>query len=112
MPLTRVASFSYKDDTVHFMSIAEGLTFKVERVNLDIARVSFANAEGQETPIPPNIRMEQANGTPNPPVFNSFLIAWMGSYTVYVSDVACLELSNQKQQSISAPRDARTWLRS
>ena len=110
MPLTKKGSFSYKQDTVNFVSVDDNLNCKIERVNNDIARVSFVNTQGQEQPVPDNIRMEQSDGVPNPAVFNGFLITWVGSYRLFVGDEAYLELSNQKQQSISAPRSAASWV--
>ena len=85
MSLSKKGRLSYKQGTVKFVSINDTLTCRIERVNNDIARVSFENAEGQGVPAPENIRMDQSDGTPNPPMFNGFLISWVGSYMMYVN---------------------------
>ena len=109
MPLTKKGSFSCKQDTVNNVSVDDKLNCKIERATNDIARASFVNTQGQEQPVPDNIRMEQGDGVPDPAVFNGFLITWVGSYKLFVNDEAYLELNNQNHQSISAPRSSASW---
>ena len=109
MPLTKKGSFSYTQDTVNFVAINNNLRVKIERINNAIARVSLVNAQSQEVALPANIHMQQNDGAPNPPAFNGFLISWVDSYTLFVGEEPYMELNNQKQQSISAPRNAASW---
>lgn len=106
MAFNKKGTYSYLQDNVNYVVIDPNLTIRIERINNNIARVYVVDANNVQQPIPQHITMmDHANVHVNP-FQNNFLITWVDSYTLLVNGQAFMKLSNQKQQSISAPADA------
>ncbi len=74
-----------------------------------IARLSFVDDLSVEVPVPVDVKMVQENGEINPVHFDGFFITNSGHYTLYLDDVVCLELTDEKRQGIRAASSAAFW---
>lgn len=74
-----------------------------------IARLSFVDDLYVEVPVPVDVKMVQESGEINPVHFDGFFITILGHYTLYLDDVVCLELTDEKRQGIRAPSSAAFW---
>ena len=60
-------SFSYENDNVHYMELDASLTIRIEKINLNVARVYLVDAGQVQQPMPPHVTMQTATGHPSAP---------------------------------------------
>jgi hypothetical protein len=84
---------------------------KISRLDANVARVLFVDANGQDIPIPQGVILTSDGGVIVPQFQNSFFITWVANYTLYEKGVILCEISNQKQQSLrgSLMTNGRTY---
>ena len=99
-------SFSYENNHTYNVEINANLHLTVEKVNLDIARIYFADSQNNQVAIPNGYTL--TNITHNNalvPITNlgglqQWLITWFSSYSLRLNGSEFLGLDNQKQQSV------------
>ncbi len=107
MSLEQIGSFSFDNDNVPLtIRLDDNKIVKMERHDVDTARVYVANNAGQELPIPSGMKLTHAGKDDVPPVkdSNSFIITWLDNeYTLTLGDRVVMELRTQKQFAVLAP---------
>ncbi len=102
--------FSFKNDKVLQINIADNVFIRLERVGFAIARLFFVDGGYAETNIPEGLRVidETFGGAVVQPYLGTqaFVLAWSDNYRVMLNDVEVLGLANQRQWSVSGPRAA------
>jgi hypothetical protein len=86
-------------------------SIKFSRIDDNIARIEFVDANGQNIPIPQGVTLTTGGGVQQQPIQNSFYITWVANYTLHERGVILCEISNQKQQSLrgSQMTNGRTY---
>jgi hypothetical protein len=108
--LTKKGSFSYLQDNINVIRLDANTTIRIERVDINVARIYFVDNSQVQQPIPDHITVVTQAGGLVPPFLNNFLITWVDSYSLRAHGQVFLNLSNQKQQSISAPANAESGI--
>ncbi|CAG8599510.1 23556_t:CDS:2 [Dentiscutata erythropus] len=80
---------------------------RIERVNVNVARIYFVDDPGNEIPIPIGITLRDTlNNINETPLvirgIESFFISWIANYSLFQNGVEICALKNQKQQSVEA----------
>eukprot|EP00611_Tribonema_gayanum_P028451 TRINITY_DN731_c0_g2_i8.p1 TRINITY_DN731_c0_g2~~TRINITY_DN731_c0_g2_i8.p1 ORF type:complete len:115 (+),score=15.45 TRINITY_DN731_c0_g2_i8:227-571(+) len=110
MALSKKACFSYLQDNVNLVVIDEHLTVRIERINNNVARLYLVGPNNVQVDVPPHVQVVDQAGAQIAPFMQNFLITWVDSYVMTVNGQVFLKLSNQKQQSLSAPNHAPSGL--
>ena len=108
--MNKKGSFSYLNDSVNYMELDANLTIRIEKININAARVYLVDAGQVQQPIPPHVTMQTATGVAIGPFMNNFIITWADSYTLFVHGQPYMYLNQQKKQSILGPAGAESGL--
>ncbi|RIB03077.1 hypothetical protein C2G38_2226101 [Gigaspora rosea] len=97
--------FSYKNDNIYVITLNNNVHMRIERVNVNVARIYFVDGPGNEIPIPTGITLRDTlnNINETPLVLHgigSFFISWIANYSLFQNGVEICALKNQKEQSI------------
>ena len=107
MALSKKGSFLFVQENVNYLQLDNDLSIRIQRIDDDVARVyRVVNAQNEQQPVPPHIRMANSAGAPVLPFLDNFIITWINSYVLSVNGQTHMVLNNQKQQSISGPSHA------
>ncbi len=106
MALSKKGSFLFVQENVNYLQLDNDLSIRIQRIDDDVARVYIVNAQNEQQPVPPHIRMANSAGAPVLPFLDNFIITWINSYVLSVNGQTHMVLNNQKQQSISGPSHA------
>jgi hypothetical protein len=94
--------FSYKKDRERVVQVHELWKVKIERLDVNIARLVFLNNQDEEqADVPENFALRDAVTTADVGRFgNSFFIVWNNSYVLSNAEDIVLYIDNQRQQAI------------
>jgi hypothetical protein len=94
--------FSYKKDSERVIRVHELWKVKIERLDINVARLVFLNNEDEEqADVPKNFALRDATTTADVGRFgNSFFIVWNNSYVLSNAEDIVLHIDNQRQQAI------------
>jgi hypothetical protein len=87
-----------------FLYINEELSVRISRLDVNTARVYFVS-NTREIPIPPQITLINGAGEPAARIGESFIIAWVDSYTMYQDGRVLIMVSNQRRQALLGPTE-------
>eukprot|EP00898_Chlorokybus_atmophyticus_P004200 jgi/Chlat1/4781/Chrsp308S08925 len=89
-----------------YVRIRAGLIVHIEPVHRYVARLYFVDENKVQQPVPANVVLLDDTADIIKPFKDKFYKAWFRSYTLRINGEACLQLNNQKTQSILAPSGA------
>jgi hypothetical protein len=86
-------------------------TMKFTRINEDVGRIFFVDANGKNIPIPQDLILTSDAGVIQLPFQNAFFITWFTNYTLLERGVILCQISNERQQSLHGAllTDGRTF---
>ncbi len=97
--MLQTESFSYLSDDEFKFQTKLGHQGRIRRVNRNVARIFFVNANG-ETTVPNGITCQDGQALNILPFHNSFLITWVDRFAILENGIHIMIIENQKLQSI------------
>ncbi len=97
--MMQTETFSYLNDNEFKFQTKSGHQGIIRRVNRNIARIFFVNANG-ETTIPNGITCQDGQALNISPFHDSFLITWVDRFSILENGIHIMIIENQKSQSI------------
>lgn len=94
-------AFSYKNYNIQVVRLEEGINLRVEKLDSNIARIRFVDADQNPIAVPNGIQVRSiSTGEPAPLLHGSFLVAWVDNYQVEQYGEVIIQLENQGQHAI------------
>lgn len=72
----------------------------VQKLNNDVARVWFSDANRTPIPVPPNTVQIDGDETVHNDFNGSFFLTWLGSHSISHNGVIIFQINNQRQVSV------------
>ncbi|KAI8820132.1 uncharacterized protein EV422DRAFT_531767 [Fimicolochytrium jonesii] len=99
-------SISFRNGNTYSYEFPE-FKIRIEKLSPHVARLWFANFQGQQIPVPPNTFLLDENNVAHNDFGGSFFITWIGSHTITRNGVVIFKTNNKKQVSVHA--SAEHW---
>jgi hypothetical protein len=100
--------FSYKNDNHQdILETKSGMTFRIQKVHSNAARLFCINSEGNQIKLPEGLivrNLESGNVSTDAimtqfPIDN-YMLTWFGNYSIEMHGKIIFKIENAKQQSI------------